>query len=427
MCQSLDEGGRRCPSSETSHRRGKDRAAYRAKRLGTAGIPVLSIAEMESSRVGLKSNIDATISLRDNSDFKVLIEQSRNKMKEYESSPNPELLTEVELECRTIGSSIDARARELAKVTAASIVEVQGSIESRTMAARRKFKREFSKVAGLSRRSEDNIESQESNDESLSSNSAGNENDLIELVKVEEQVVAALKKLRSNLALVESSDNHLTMDFLTNLREGYRGALAEVRAMGCNNEINGEPHNGDGVKGLDAYLDYLPTNWLKLLVSPDEQSSNLRESLRVTLVALDQLNAGTSLMSFHRLIGLLGGRVPLLDELMGEFLVRRSKGKSLDPKMWQRYRLSEDYVVEGYFVDMAIGQIPARNSSSKPALGGAEKTGKSGYRILSAGLDAIYVLRSSLGGLIGVTDHQVPVQSHDDDMRQFVLGLLALC
>ena len=366
MCQSVDEGGKRCPSSDSSHRRGKDRAAYRAKQLEATSMPV-SLKDFEAARAGVKIKYDGVASISEVKSFLELKQSVEGKLAEYNASTDIEakknLLKEVEVMVRELGAYLDARARVLVSVNGENINEVKARIDAARNKARRKFKREVKKL----------------------------EDALLE----GEAYAVAYGELKRKFAKVESSDNEEVKKFLTLMRGGYGSALTEVRAMGFMDQGN------EIELDLAANARLLPTAWLKELSGAEFST------------LLYKREGGVGISGYRDLIAKSASDVPFLSDLEGAFVDRRSGGLISIGTTGDTYRDEAVRVVEGYFVDKYVGRV---KQGSDPR-----------WLVCVVGLDGISGVRTSLGGLIGVGDKLFPVLGADDDMRQFVLGLLAVC
>lgn len=366
MCQSVDEGGKRCPSSDSSHRRGKDRATYKAKQLEATSMPV-SLKDFEAVRAGLKIEYDGVASISEVKSFLELKQGVEGKLAEYNASTDIEakknILKEVEVMVRELGAYIDARARALVSVNGESIGEARTKIDEARNKARRKFKREVKKL----------------------------EEALLE----GEAYAVAYGELKRKFAKVESGDNEEAKKFLTLMRGGYGLALSEVRAMGFMDP-------GDAV-GLDlaTFARLLPTAWLKELSEAEFSALLYKGEGEIGISGYWDLSVKST------------SEIPFLSDLEGAFIDRRSGGLISIGATGDTYRGESVRVVEGYFVDKYVGRV---SQGLDPR-----------WLVCVVGLDGISGVRSSLGGLIGVGDKLFPVLGADDDMRQFVLGLLAVC
>jgi len=370
MCQSLEEGGKRCRSCTSSVRRGKDRAAYKAKKLSTAGaVSTPSISEMELARAGVRvdDKFDVSLILSGNTDFLFKLAATKKNIKSFQALDESITIKDLEVEVRSIGAIIDARARVLSGVSMEEINSVKKELDQLIVIARKKAKAKFKRIEKIKAQESDLSTSVDTGQRTVQSE--------VYLLPGESEVT---RVIREKLFILESGATAEVLGLIGKLKNGYLAALGEARLM------------GEG---------FVPEAWVKNLASLRNVSSGeLTPREMVNLVQVD--------------IGIL----PMLER---QFVNRRG---SVNPKDNEQLHLETygvgEYVVEGYFIDRYIGKVP-----SSTRKGGKVISSGSDWEVLTCGLEAISGQRLHLGGLVGVGPGR---SRHDDDMRQFVLGLLAV-
>ena len=367
MCQSLEEGGKRCRSCSSTVRRGKDRAAYKAKKLSQAGaVSTPSISEMELARagVGVDEKFDASTSISGSDEFLLRLARVRRDIKSFEALDSSVSLGDVELQVKSIGAMIDARARVLVGVSTDEIALTKKELDQQIVVARKKAKAKLARArkAGLS------------TDVDTASESSNHS-----FVAPTDEVA---RVIREKLFTLESGAPVLGL--LGKLKSGYLLALGEARSM-------------EG---------FIPTSWLKSMGAGLADSSGERG------------------LGYRELVKSLESSITILPMLEREFVTRRAGGGKSKVSEGKVNREKEqlhlepygvgEWVVEGYFIDRFIGKVPQN-------AGGV--VSNQGWEVLACGVEAITVERPHLGGLVGLAAGR---SRHDDDLRQFTLGLLAV-
>lgn len=417
MCKGLDEGGKRCASCAPEYRRGKDRASYAAKKLSaTQGASIADLKKTELAITGFDPTISVDESLV-NSDLLNEIMLVRKAL-EYlvswvPSLSKPENIVSLEERVRHIGANIDARARYLSGVTENEFNLAKSLEGAEDLAATRKALTK--KVSLLGKQY----------DKALLK--SGRQDDTTNIITMKLDVA------RKNLREFESGRQDIIDALLSRLSVGYTLALGEVREFGFKSKA------GEGKNIADVVASWFPGNIASLMAEKGVFSFYPADWLnQVELVGkpegleinFDSTNKSVGAL-VHGFSYVLEYCLPAISALEDTFVLRRTSSNGARDALLSN---GVNLIRQDSFVNSMVGLDllatleknkamanvdPSSYSLGKRTIGGSVTPVF--HECLCIGVTAIFTgfLAGGLVGLGSLASHK------DDDMRQFVLGVLA--